>query len=97
MRLIAPQVECAVFQRLKLLRRLQEVQLSPEEGLALVQRLDHDTCSAADRHLLTQVVRATHASQTLLADAIAPARITPQRTAKRQRQLAKVSRRRNRC
>ena len=79
-----------------LMKRLQEVKLSPEEGLARVQRLEHDTCSAADRHLLAQVVRATHASQALLADASAPARITPQRTAKRKRQLAKASRRRKR-
>jgi hypothetical protein len=78
------------------MQRLQEVKLSPEEGLALVQRLEHDTCSAADRHLLAQVVRATHAFQALLADAIAPARSTPQRTAKRKRQLAQASRRRNR-
>jgi hypothetical protein len=30
-------VECAVLQRLKLLRRLQEVQLSPDEAWALLE------------------------------------------------------------
>ena len=33
---ISTPVECTVFQRLKLLRRLQEVKLSPDEAWALL-------------------------------------------------------------
>jgi hypothetical protein len=35
----------------------QEVQLSPEEGEALIERLERDALSADDRRLLVQVVR----------------------------------------
>ena len=35
----------------------QEVHLSPEEGEALIERLERDALSADDRHLLVQVVR----------------------------------------
>jgi len=38
-----------VFQRLKLLRRLQEVHLSPAEAWALLDRVKTNTSSAEDR------------------------------------------------
>jgi hypothetical protein len=38
-------------------RPQDEVTLSLEEGEALIERLEHNTLSAADRHLLVQVVR----------------------------------------
>ena len=79
-----------------LMKRLQEVNLSPEEGLALLQRLENDTCSAEDRHLLVKVMRATQASQKLLEESTPPPSTRPQRKAKDKRQLAQASRRRNR-
>ena len=35
----------------------QEVKLSPEEGEALIERLERDALNADDRRLLVQVVR----------------------------------------
>jgi hypothetical protein len=84
-----------VIRRL-LMKRLQEVNLSLEDGQALLERLERGVLSADDRHLVAQVVRATHASQTLLDASRPPASTPPQRKAKRKRQAAKASRRRNR-
>jgi len=42
-------VECAVLQRLKLLRRLQEVKLSSDEAWALLDRVKTHMSSADDR------------------------------------------------
>ena len=91
-----------MLQRLKLLKCLQDVHLRPEEAQALMQRVETNTCSAADRDLLAQVIRATtQVSAQLLASSPQPEpplseRPSPQRKAKRKRQLAKASRRRNR-
>ena len=101
--LVSPQVESAVLRRLKLLKRLQDVPLSPEEAQALRQRVETNTCSTEDRDRLAQVIRATTQVAAQLAEPSsqpAPrvfARPAPQRKAKRKRQLAKASRRRNRC
>jgi len=101
--LISPQVESVVLRRLKLLKRLQEVHLRPEEAQGLMQRVETNTCSAADRDLLAQVIRATtQVSEQLLAPSPLPeqashGRPLPERKAKRKRQVAKASRRRNRC
>ena len=101
--LVSPQVEFAVLRRLKLLKRLQDVTLSPEEAQALRQRVETNTCSTEDRDRLAQVIRATtQVSAQLLEPSPQPeprvfARPSPQRKAKRKRQLAKASRRRNRC
>jgi hypothetical protein len=59
MRLLSMQVESAVLRRLKLLKRLLDVNLSPEEAQALMQRVKTHTCSADDRDHLAQVIRAT--------------------------------------
>jgi hypothetical protein len=59
MGLISPQVESAVLRRLKVLKCLQDVKLRPEEAPALMQRVDTNTWSAADRDLCAQVMRAT--------------------------------------
>ena len=99
MRLIAPQVECAVFQRLKLLRRLQEVHLSPAEAWALLERVKTNTSSAEDRERLAHLIRVTTAVTDQLQaepDVQTPPvsqRLSPQRKAKRRRQLAKAARR----
>lgn len=91
-----------MLRRLKVLKRLQDVQLRPEEAPALMQRVETNTCSAEDRDLLGQVIRVTTQVSAPLLDPLPPPalrvseRPSPQRKAKRTRQLAKASRRRNR-
>src|SRR4029434_8706726 len=57
----APLLLCAMWSRREVspgMKRPQdEVTLSPEEGEALIERLERNALSAADRHLLVQVVR----------------------------------------
>jgi len=99
---LSTQVESAVLRRLKLLKRLQDVHLSPEEAQMLMQRVETNTCSAEDRDRLAQVIRATtQVSDQLLAPSPLPeqashGRPSPERKTKRKRQLAQASRRRNR-
>ena len=45
-----------MFQRLKLLRRLQEVKLSPDEAWALLERVKTNTSSADDRERLAHLI-----------------------------------------
>ena len=85
-----------MLRRLKLLKRLQEVHLSPEAGLALIQRVESDSESAEDRDLLIQVIRATQAAQQLVEASPLPGQPAPVRKAKRKRQWTKAARRRNR-
>ena len=93
---------CAVFQRRKLLRRLQEVDLSPDEAWTLLDRVQTHTSSAEDRERLAHLIRVTTAvTEQLRAELAkpelpAPQRLSPERTAKRKRQLAKAARRRQR-
>ena len=95
-------VGCAVLQRLKLLRRLQEVDLSPDEAWALLDRVQTHTSSADDRERLAHLIRVTTAvTEQLRAEPAepkppAPQRLSPARQAKRKRQLAKAARRRQR-
>jgi hypothetical protein len=91
-----------VFQRLKLLRRLQEVPLSPEEAWTLLERVKTHTSSAEDRERLAHLIRVTTAVTDQLQaepDVQTPPvsqRLSPQQKAKRNRQLAKAARRRHR-
>jgi hypothetical protein len=95
-------MECTVFQRLKLLRRLQEVDLgSPQEALALLERVTTRTSSADDRERFAQRIRVTTAVTGHLQAApdgqtppVSP-RLSPPRNVKRRRQLAKAARRRH--
>jgi len=102
MRCLFTQVESAVLRRLKLLQRLQEVNLSPEEAQGLLQRVETNACSAEDRDRLAQVIRTTtQVSDQLLAPSPLPeqashGRPSPERKAKRKRPLAKASRRHKR-
>src|SRR5712691_1731696 len=95
-------MECAVFQRLKLLRRLREVQLSPDEAWALLERVKTNTSSADDRKQLAHLIRVTfEVTDQLRAepDVQTPPvseRLSPKQKAKRTRQLAKATRRRHR-
>lgn len=91
-----------MLQRLKLLRRLQEVDLSPDKAWALLDRVQTNTSSAEDRERLAHLIRVTTAVTEQLRAAPAepeppaPQRLLPARKAKRQRQLAKAARRRQR-
>ena len=91
-----------MFQRLKLLRRLQEVKLSPDEAWALLDRVQTNTSSAEDREQLAHLIRVTTAvTEQLRAtpaapEPPAPPRLSPARPAKRKRHLAKATRRRQR-
>lgn len=91
-----------MFPRLKLLRRLQEVDLSPDEAWSLLDRVTMYTSSADDRERLAHLMRVTTAvTEQLRAEPAepepsSPQRLSPERKAKRQRQLAKAARRRQR-
>jgi DNA-binding transcriptional MerR regulator len=91
-----------VLQRRKLLRRLQEVDLSPDEAGALLDRVQTHTSSAEDRERLAHLIRVTTAVTDQLRAAPAepeppaPQGLSSERKAKRKRQLAKAARRRQR-
>ena len=95
-------MECPVLQRLTLLRRLQEVKLSPDEAWALLERVTTHTSSADDREQLAHLIRATtEVTAQLRAEPDVPApsgsqRLLSQRQAKRKRQVVKAARRRQR-
>lgn len=96
-------MECSVLQRLKLLRRLQEVDIgSPQEALALLERVKTHTSSADDRERLAHLIRVTtEVTGHLRAapDEQMPAvsqQLSPPRHVKRKGQLATAARRRHR-
>lgn len=95
-------MECAVFQRLTLLRRLQEVKLSPDEAWAVFERVKTHTSSAEDREQLAHLMRVTlEVTNHLRADPAVQtppvsARPSPKQKVKRKRQLATATRRRHR-
>jgi hypothetical protein len=100
--LILSQVESAVLRRLKLLRRLQEVKLSPDAAWALLERVKTHTSSAEDREQLAHLMRVTlEVTDQLRAepDVQTPPvsqRLSPTHKGKRKRQLAQAARRRHR-
>jgi hypothetical protein len=92
-----------VLSRLKLLKRLQGVDLSPDAAWALVDRVQTHTSSAEDHERLARLIRATTAvtdqlrAEPLDSAPASPRWLSPQRgRAKRKRQLAKAARRRQR-
>lgn len=91
-----------MLQRLTLLRRLQEVKLSPDEAWALFERVKTNTSSADDREQLTHLIRVTlEVTDHLRSDPDVQTppvskRLSPKQKAKRTRQLAKATRRRHR-
>jgi hypothetical protein len=91
-----------VLRHLNLLKRLQDVNLIPEEAEGLLERVKSNRSSGEDRDRLAQVIRTTtQVSDALLAASSQPAeslpaRPSPERRVKRKRQLAKAARRRNR-
>ena len=97
-----------MFKRLKLLRRLQEVDIeSPEEAIALLERVKTHTSSTEDRERLAQLIRVTidvtdqirAAPDGQAAGQIPPGSKRPsaKSKSKRQRQLTKAARRRHRA
>jgi hypothetical protein len=62
------ELEPVVFRRRTLLQYLHEINLSPEETLALMRRLATDTCRPEDYETLIRIVRA---HTTLSADGLA--------------------------
>ena len=58
-------VESAVLQRLMLLKHLQDMRLSTEAGLALIQHVDTNSDSAADRAITITVIRVIQPAQQL--------------------------------
>ena len=84
-----------MFRRLKLLQYLHEINLSLEETLALMRRLETDTCRPEDSEALIRIVRA---HTTLSADGLdAPPALERPGSAGRtsgQRQGTKKARRR---
>jgi hypothetical protein len=51
-------VEPVVFRYLKLLKYVQKINLSPEDTLALMQRLETDRCRPEDYEVLIRIVEA---------------------------------------
>jgi hypothetical protein len=97
-------VATMMFQRLKLLKHLLGLYLSPQQGMALLERVQASTLSDGDRDLVTHIIRATlklpdeQLQEPSLPEASLHARPspTPQRKATRQGQSANASRRRHR-
>ena len=91
-----------MFQRLKLLRRLQEVKRSPDEAWALFERVKTHTSSAEDREQLAHLIRVTlevtdhlRAAPDMQTPSVSE-RPSPTHKAKRHRQVAKAARRHHR-
>ncbi len=86
-----------MFRYLKLLQYVQKINLSPEETLALIERLETDSCRVADYEVLMRIVGA-HAelSTNDLAVLSDLERSLPVHPAKGKRQGAKHTRRRHR-
>ncbi len=88
--------------RQRLLNQLHEVNLSPAEAGALLERVKTHTSSAAERERLARLIRVTTAvTEHIRAapDVETPPvsqRLSPKQKTKRQRQLVKAARRRQR-
>jgi hypothetical protein len=92
--LIFLSVEPIVLRRLKLLKYLQEINLSSAETLALMRRLETDGCRPEDYEVLIRTVRAhTNLSADFLEVSPGVEPSSPARKAKRQRQGARRPRR----
>jgi hypothetical protein len=92
--LISLAVEPIVLRRLTLLKYLQEINLRPEATLALMRRLETESCRPEDYEVLIRIIRA---HTTLSADFLAASPVvepsSPMPKAKRKRQSAKRPRR----
>jgi hypothetical protein len=89
---------CAVSQRLKLLKRLKEVDIeSLAEGLGILEGVKTNTSSVEDRERLAHLIRVTvEVTEQICTAPAAPEQPPSKPKAKRKRQLAKAARRRQR-
>jgi hypothetical protein len=88
-------VEPVVFRRLKLLNYLRQINLRPEDTLALIRRLETDSLSPEDCEVLIRIVQAhTELSVDCLQTSPADEPSSLARQVKRPRQGAKRTRRR---
>ena len=86
-----------MFRCLKLLQYLHEINLSPEETLELMRRLETDTCRPEDYEALIRIVRAhTTLSADGLEASLSLKRLASARRTSGQRPGAKRARRRPR-
>ena len=81
--------------RQRLIKRLEEVRLSPQEAQGLVKRMRSGALSDADRQRVLEVLQAEQEVLECLAAWTPPAASATQRKAKRKRHMAKMSRRCN--
>ena len=51
-------MEAVVFRYLKLLKYVKKINLSPDETLALMQRLETESCRPEDYEVLSRIVKA---------------------------------------
>jgi hypothetical protein len=80
-------VEPIVFRYLKLLKYVQKINLSPEDTLALMQRLETDSCRPEDYEVLMRIVEAhTELSAEVLETIpdLGPSSLVPKAKVKRQ-------------
>jgi hypothetical protein len=84
------------------LRRRQAVDLSPDEAWSRRDRVTMPTSSADDRERFAHLMRGTPAvtdhrrAEAAALESSSPQRLSPDRNAQRQRQVAKAARRRQR-
>jgi len=81
--------------RQRLIKRLEEARLSPYEAQGLVERMRRGALSDEDRQQVLEVLQAEQEVLEVLDAWRPPAASATQRKAKRKRQMAKRSRRRN--
>jgi hypothetical protein len=92
--LIFLSVEPIVLRRLTLLKDFHAINLSPEETLALMRRLETDSCRPEDYEVLIRMVRAhTNLSADFVEASPVVEPFSPAPNATRQRQGAKRPRR----
>lgn len=94
-------MESAVFRYLKLLKYVHKINLSPEDTLALLQRLETDSCRPEDYEVLSRMIEAYTElpadvleliSELELSSPVAKAKVkrsTPKRTRRRHRRKAR--------
>ena len=94
---VLPHTEVKDVIKQDLLIYIKEVQCSPEDGEARLERIEHHTMSAEGRRVAVQLWRATPACQELVAQPRPTAQTASKHTTKRTQQMATISCRRYRC
>ena len=90
-------MESAVFRYLKLLKYVHKINLSPEETLALLQRLETDSCRPEDYEVLIRMIEAYTELPADVLELISELELSwPVAKAKVKRSIPKRTRRRHR-